>query len=77
MDLEQGATGVDISYAYVYLFSEWMTPGEMLFLSYRKLPIYYVKTSVQIGYSFYSIDPSAQPYIIKDITGLKLRNLST
>ena len=40
-DLKQAATGVDISYAYIYLFSEWLTPGEVLYYSFRKLPLYF------------------------------------
>ena len=58
IDLKQGATGVDISYAYVYLFSEWLTPGEVLFYSFHKLSRYYVDSVLITGYSFYLKDPN-------------------
>ena len=44
---------MDISYAYVYLFSEWLTPGEVLFNSFRKLSPYYTSTILITGYTLY------------------------
>lgn len=64
--MRQGASGVDISYAYVYLFSKWLTPGEVLFFSFRKLPPYFIDKILVTGYNFYERDLSFGTGAIKD-----------
>ena len=66
--MKQGATGVDISYAYVYLFSEWLTPGEVLYSSFRKLPLFSANKLLITGYTLYKRNPSLESHIIKDTT---------
>ena len=58
LSLSQGASGVDISYAYIYLFSDWFTPGEVLYYSFRKMPYYFITKILISGYSFYDRNPS-------------------
>ena len=60
---------MDISYAYVYLFSEWLTPGEVLFNSFRKLSPYFLQTNLITGYSLYERSPSQDSSIITDLKG--------
>lgn len=77
LSLSQQASGVDISYAYVYLFSEWLTPGEVLYYSFRKLPYYYTKEILITGYEFYNQDPSVEVFKIRDMSGSFEHNFST
>ena len=53
LSLNQPASGVDISYGYVYLLSEWLTPGEALFYSFKRFSLYYTGSSLVIGYAFF------------------------
>ena len=52
LDLNQGDTGMVIAYSYLYIFSDWLTPGEILFLSYKKLSPYYTDSVLVTGYDF-------------------------
>ena len=67
-DLKQGASGVDISYAYVYLLSEWLTPGEVLYSSFRKLPLFSASKLLITGYTLYERKSALESHIIKDTT---------
>ncbi len=69
LDLNQGVTGVDISYGYVYLLREWLTPGEALYLAFKRFPFHFTESVLVTGYSFVEQEQSQNPAVITDFSG--------
>ena len=59
----------------MYLFSKWLTPGELLFSAFRKLPLEYANNFIITGYTFYQQSPSFETYYLKDTKDIYSNNL--